>query len=258
MFQVRRLLCAGEAPEAAASRRETLDLLFSGTQPQPDAGQPQVTPPGTVISSKTHGQPLKAAADETSVPPAATAGCSPVLAGLSGPAVPGHQPMHDPPRQVLAAEQGIRVGPQAAKPRPKGLQGLANRLTGQQSQGRQQAKAPGRGLAAAEAKAGGGVPTRKPEASPAAAKPDGGATLDLPSSQATASAQHLPLQQRKPQRPAERGEQELSGELSFAPAVVESPSQGAMEGRPERSTLDMLFAPGQEAREQLSREAPAR
>ena len=265
MFQVRLLLCAGEALQAGANRRGTLDLLFSGAQPlpdaeqpHPDAGQPQVTPAGTVVSSNTPDQLLLAAADGTLVAPAAAAGRSPLLGGASTTAVLGHQPVQEPPRQALAAEQDIRVGLQAAKPRAKGLQGLANRLAGQQSIGKQTAKAPGRGLAAAEAKAGGAPPTRKSEASPAAAKPDVGALSNLLSSQAPASAQHLRLPQRKLQQPAASSEQELSGELSFGPAVVESPSQGAADARADRSTLDMLFAPGLEVQDQLSKVASAR
>ena len=149
------------------------------------------------------------------------------------------------------------MGLQAAKPRAKGLQGLANRLAGQQSMGRQTAKAPGRGLAAAEAKAGGAPPTRQPEASPAAAKPDAGTMSDLLSSPAPASARHLQLPQRRLQQPAP-SEQELSGELSFGPAVVESSSQGAADARADRSTLDMLFAPGLKVQDQLSKGASAR
>ena len=154
---------------------------------------------------------------------------------------------------MIAAEQGIRVGLQAVKPRPKGLQGLADRLAGQQSRGRQQAKAPGGGPAAAEAEAGEAPPSKKHTASPAVAKPE-----DLPSFQAPASAQHLQLQRLQPRQPAQHSGRELSGELSFAPAVVESPSQGAMEGRADRGTLDMLFAPGREPGERPSKEAPAR
>ena len=258
MFQVRRLLCAGEAPEAGASRRGTLDLLVSGAQPQPAARLPQATPPGPVIRSNTPDQPLLVAADGTLVAPAGSAGRSPLLAGLSAPAIPEHQLVQEPSQQVLAAEQGNRVGPQAATPLAKGLQGLANRLAGQQALGRQAAKAPGRGLAAAEAEAGGGAPPQKPVASPAAAKPEVVAKLDLPSPQAPALAQNLQLQQPRLQQPAEHSEQELSGELSFAPAGVESPSQGAMEGRAERSTLDILSAQGQAPGEQLSKKAPAR